>query len=61
MDFSLRFKLKKTMPLLYKILAKHSNLAININDMDRKLTVSILRGKSRKTFTSFDDLVKHYF
>jgi hypothetical protein len=47
----------KIMPVLWKILDSTKDGAINIATIDKKLTINILLGKRKKTFTHEDEKI----
>jgi hypothetical protein len=47
MDF-----ISEIMPVLWHVLSKHKKGAINVSAVDENLTVNILLGRKRKSFTN---------
>jgi hypothetical protein len=47
MDF-----INEVMPVLWHVLSKHKKGAINVSTVDENLTVNILLGRKRKSFTN---------
>lgn len=55
MDF-----LSKIMPVLWQIVEKKKQCAINVSTVDKKLTITILFGRKKKRFVHADESVMLY-
>lgn len=49
--------IKDVMPVLWQMINKNRNAAINVSSLDENLTVNILLGKKRLIFTNKDPKV----
>ncbi len=47
----------KILPMLWQIVEKHKDCAVNVSTFEDKLTVRILKGRKTKSFSHHDDTI----
>lgn len=48
---------KKILPMLWQIIEKNKDCAVNVSTIENKLTIRILKGRKTKSFSHDDDTV----
>jgi hypothetical protein len=49
--------LTKILPMLWQIIEKNKNCAVNVSTIDNKLTINILFGRKKKSFSHSNEAI----